>query len=51
MERNTTTYEKDGPVISILIWLELDRNLSKAYIEKRPLNDQLSSGVDLNIAV
>jgi hypothetical protein len=35
---NTTTFETDSPVISKLIWLELDEDLSNAYVEKRSLD-------------
>ena len=51
MGRDATTFETHNPVISILIWLEVDRNLSNVYIEKRSLDGQFSTGVDPNIAV
>jgi hypothetical protein len=31
-------FETDSPVISKLIWLELDEDLSNAYVEKRSLD-------------
>jgi hypothetical protein len=48
---NTTTFETNNPVISKLIWLELDDDLSNAYVEKRSLDGQLGIGLVPNIAV
>jgi hypothetical protein len=49
-EGDTITFETDSPVISKLIWLELDENLGDAYVEKRPLDGQLGTGLVPNIA-
>ena len=38
LEGDTTTFETDSPAISKLIWLELDDDLSNAYVEKRSLD-------------
>ena len=46
-----TTFQTDSPVICKLIWVELDQNLSNAYIEKRSLDGQFGTGVIPNIAV
>jgi hypothetical protein len=51
MGADATTFETDSPVISKLIWLELDRNLSNASVEKRSLDGQLGTGAGTNIAV
>jgi hypothetical protein len=50
VEGDTITFETDSPVISKLIWLELDENPSDAYVEKRPLDGQLGTGTGPNIA-
>jgi hypothetical protein len=47
---NTTTFKTDNTVVPKLLWLELHRNLSHAYIEKRSLDGQLGTGADTNIA-
>jgi hypothetical protein len=51
LEGDTTTFETDSPAISKLIWLELDDDLSNAYVEKRSLDGQLGIGLVPNIAV
>jgi hypothetical protein len=48
---NTTTFKTDNTVVPKLLWLELHRNLSHAYIEKRSLDGQLGTGADTNIDV
>ncbi len=46
-----TTFQVNSPVVSELIWLELDRNLSDVYIEKRSLYGQSSGGLGPDVAV
>ena len=50
-EEKTTTFQQDSSVVPKLIWLELDRNFSNAYIEKRSLDGQFSAGVGPNVAI
>ena len=46
-----TTFQVNSPVVSELIWLELDRNLSDVYIEKRSLYGQSGGGLGTDVAV
>jgi hypothetical protein len=50
-ENKATTFQSNRTVLSKLIRLELDRNLSNAYVEKRTLDGQLGTGAGTNIAV
>jgi hypothetical protein len=47
----TTTFQSNGSVVSKLIWLKLDRNLSNAEVEERSPDGQCSMGVGPHVAV
>ena len=50
-EKETTTFQSDGSVVSKLIWFEVNLNLSNSYFEKRSPGGQCSTGVVPDIAV
>ena len=51
LEKQTTTFQSNGFVVSKDIWFELDLKLSNAYLEKRALDGQSSIGVGSNVPV
>jgi hypothetical protein len=48
-EEKTLAFQFNSTVVSQLIWLELNLNLSHAYFEKRSLDCQCSTGVASNV--
>src|SRR6202795_2748712 len=50
-ETKPTTLHSNSSVVSKLIWLELNLNLSHAYFEKRLLDCQCSTGVGSNVTI
>ena len=50
-ERKISTFQYNNPVVSELIWLELEFNLSYPYFEKRSLYCQCSTHVGANVTV
>ena len=50
-ETKIITFQYNSTVVSKLIWLEVELNLSDGYSEKRSLDCQRSTGVDSNVTV
>jgi hypothetical protein len=47
----TSTFQPNNTVVSELLWLELELNLSHAYFEKRSLDRQRCPCVGSNVTV